>query len=362
MLATDGQVLATDGQVLATDELYLVKLKVARWRKRRTKPMRMGIIGAAGITGRALMEPARSVEEVEISAIAARDPARAEAFAQQYGIRTVYPTYGELLEDESLDAVYVPLANSLHAEWATAALEAGRHVLCEKPLSSNAGQAVAMVDAAERSNRLLVEAMHWRYHPVADRMIELARLIGPLERVEARFSTTVPTDNIRFDLELAGGSFMDLGCYCVHMVRTVVGAEPEVLRAVAVEGPQGIDRSMEANMSLDDNISAAIATSMMAEKTTWPESMTFKAWGEAGQLEVLNPMAPQWGHRILATFRDGSAIDEVVDAPTSYECQLRAFCRAVNGVGDPLTGGTDAINNMRAIDAVYEAAGLGVRR
>jgi predicted dehydrogenase len=324
--------------------------------------MRMGIIGAAGITARALVEPARSVEGVEICAIAARDPARAEAFAQQHGIKTVYPTYGELLEDGSLDAVYIPLANSLHAEWATAALEAGRHVLCEKPLASNAVQAVAMVDAAERSNRLLVEAMHWRYHPVAGRMIELGRLVGPLIRVEARFSISVPTDNIRFDLELAGGSFMDLGCYCVHMVRTVVGAEPEVLSAVAVEGPVGIDRSMETNMSLQDDIAAVITSSMVAEKTVWPEAMTFKAWGEAGELEVLNPMAPQWGHRILATFRDGSAVDEVIEAPGSYECQLRAFCRAVDGVEPALTGGTDAIANMRVIDAVYEAAGLGVRR
>ncbi len=324
--------------------------------------MRMGIIGAAGITARALVEPARSVDGVEICAIAARDPARAEAFAQQHGIKTVYRTYSELLEDGSLDAVYIPLANSLHAEWATAALEAGRHVLCEKPLASNADQAVAMVDAAERSNRLLVEAMHWRYHPVASRMIELGRSVGPIKRVEARFSISVPTDNIRFDLELAGGSFMDLGCYCVHMVRTVVGAEPEVLSAVAVEGPVGIDRSMETNMLLRDNIDAVITTSLMAEKTVWPEAMTFKAWGEAGELEVLNPMAPQFGHRILAKFRDGSAVDEVIEAPGSYESQLRAFCRAVDGAELPLTGGTDAIANMRAIDAVYEAAGLGQRR
>ena len=132
--------------------------------------MRMGIIGAAGITDRALIEPARAGEGVEICAIAARDPSRAEAFAQQHGIKTVYPTYGELLGDGSLDAVYVPLANSLHAEWATAALEAGRHVLCEKPLASNAVQAVAMVEAAEKNNRLLVEAMHWRYRMPAPRL------------------------------------------------------------------------------------------------------------------------------------------------------------------------------------------------
>lgn len=324
--------------------------------------MKMGIIGAAGITDRALIEPARAVEGVEICAIAARDPARAEAFAQQHGIKTVYPSYDELLADGSLDAVYVPLANSLHAEWATAALEAGRHVLCEKPLASNAEQAVAMVEAAKKNNRLLVEAMHWRYHPVADRMIELGQMIGPLHRVEARFTASVPTDNIRFDFELAGGSFMDLGCYCVHMLRTVIGTEPRVLSAAAEEGPAGVDRSMQSEMSFEGNIEAHITTSLVAEKATWPEAMTFRAWGEGGELEVLNPMAPQWGHRILATFSDGTAVDDVIHAPGSYECQLRAFLRAVNGLEGPLTGGIDAIDNMRAIDAVYEAAGLGVRR
>jgi predicted dehydrogenase len=324
--------------------------------------MRMGIIGAAGITYRALIEPARSVEGVEICAIAARDPSRAEAFAQQYGINTVYATYEELLADASLDAVYIPLANSLHAEWATAALGAGRHVLCEKPLASNAEQAVAMVETAQQNDRLLVEAMHWRYHPVADRMIELGQLIGPLQRAEARFIASVPTENIRFDLELAGGSFMDLGCYCVHMLRTVIGTEPRVLSAAAEEGPAGIDRSMESDMSFEGNIEAHISTSLVADKATWPEAMTFKAWGDGGELEVLNPMAPQWGHRILARFSNGTTVDDVIEAPGSYECQLRAFLRAVNGLDEPLTGGTDAIDNMRAIDAVYEASGLGVRR
>ncbi|MCU1491288.1 MAG: putative oxidoreductase [Acidimicrobiaceae bacterium] len=323
--------------------------------------MRMGIIGAAGITGRSLIEPARSVDEVEICAIAARNPARAETFAKEHAIPVVYSTYQALLEDTSLDAIYVPLANSLHAKWTIAALDAGHHVLCEKPLASNAIQAAAMVDAAERNHRFLIEAFHWRYHPVANRMIELSKLIGPLERVEARFAVSIPSDNIRFDLELGGGSFMDLGSYCMHMVRTVVGTEPEVTRAVAVEGPRGVDVSMEADLSFEGIADAFVSSSMVAERTVWPDSMVFRAWGQAGELEVLNPMAPQFAHRIRAKLEDGSTVDEVLEARTSYEYQLRAFCKVVAGEEPPITGGADAVANMRAIDAVYELSGLGAR-
>ncbi len=324
--------------------------------------MRLGIIGASGISDKAVIEPARVVDEVQLAGIAARDPARAEAVAARAGIERVYPNYADLIADSSLDAVYIPLANSLHAEWAIAALEAGRHVLCEKPLTSNAPQAETVVRTAQRCRRVAVEAFHWRYHPVAQRMLELSGQIGRLQRVEAHFNANIPSDNIRFNMELAGGSFMDLGCYCVHMVRAVAGLEPEVLRAQAVEGPPGIDLSMQAELSFPGGLSAVVSSSMVAEEAVWPTSMTFRAWGEAGQLEVLNPMAPQFGHRLSATLADGTTVDEVLDLRASYEFQLRAFCRAVAGEEQPLTGGQDAIDNMRVIDAVYEASGLGTRR
>jgi predicted dehydrogenase len=323
--------------------------------------IRMGIIGAAGIARTALVEPAEHVDEVEIVGVAARDPSRAKAFAEANNLEKVYPTYEALLEDSSLDAVYVPLANSLHAEWTIAALEVGRHVLCEKPLASNAKQAQEMVATAEHKKLVLVEAFHWRYHPVADRMIALSKQIGPLQKVEAHFNVRIPTDNIRFQLELAGGSLMDLGCYCVHMVRTVVGAEPAVLRASAVEGPRGIDVSVEAELSFPGGLPAVITTSMVAEKVVWPHAMTFKASGESGEMEVLNPMAPQSGHRISATLADGTSVNEVLDTASSYEHQLRAFYKAVTGEQDAVTGGADSVANMRVIDAIYEACGLGVR-
>ena len=129
--------------------------------------MRLGILGAAGITGRALLEPAAVVDGVEAWAVAARDPERAKAYAAEHGIPKVFDTYDELLSEPSIDAVYVPLANSLHAEWAIAAVQSGKHVLCEKPLASNAQQAADVVAAATACGKLIVEAFHWRYHPMA---------------------------------------------------------------------------------------------------------------------------------------------------------------------------------------------------
>jgi predicted dehydrogenase len=323
--------------------------------------MRVGVLGAAKITRRALIDPAGAIDGVEIGAVAARDPDRAAAFARDNGIAVVHPTYRALIEDDSLDAIYVPLPISFHAEWAIAALEAGRHVLCEKPFASNGAQAQAMVDTAKRCKRVLVEAFHWRYHPVASRMIELGGRIGPIRRIEASFKAEVDRGDIRFDLSLGGGSFMDLGCYCVHMVRTVLGTEPRVERAVAVEGPPGVDAAMEAELSFGTGGEALVASSMVETGSKWPEAMRFAAWGDRGTFEVLNPMAPQTGHRIRAVLKEGP-VDETVPAGTSYEYQLRAFVKYVAGEEVPITGGADAVCNMGTIDAVYLASGLGVRR
>lgn len=322
--------------------------------------MRIGVIGAAAIAEEALIQPARTLDEVVVAAVAARDPERAAAFAQKHKIPAVHRTYQELVADDSLDAVYVPLANSLHAQWTIAALEAGRHVLCEKPFASNAAQAAEMVAAAERAGRVLMEAYHWRYHPVADRMIELARAVGPLEELEARFSVSIPPGNMRYDLALAGGSFMDLGCYCVHIARTIAGGDPRVVSAAAVEGPKGVDLSMEAVLNFNDSLDAVVSCSM-AGKTSWPQSMSVRARGDRGQLTVLNPVAPHLGHRIQAELADGTRIDEVIEAGTSFEYQLTAFCRVVSGEQEAITGGHDAVATMAAIDDVYTASGLGIR-
>src|SRR5215207_6212922 len=151
-----------------------------------SSPIRMGVLGAAAIVPVALMGPARSIPEVQVTAIAARDPQRARSFARRYKIPRVHQTYEDLLQDPEIDAIYNPLPNGLHAEWSIRALEAGKHVLCEKPIASNASEATQMAEAAERTGRVLVEAFHWRYHPLAARMREVVQTeLGELRHVEA---------------------------------------------------------------------------------------------------------------------------------------------------------------------------------
>jgi len=176
-----------------------------------TGRLRIGILGAARIAPMALVRPARSVPEAAVLAVAARDETRARRFAARHGIPRVHRGYAELLADPEIDAVYNPLPNSLHCEWSIRALEAGKHVLCEKPLASNADEARRMTEAASRAGRVLVEAFHWRYHPLAERMKAIVESgeLGRVRHVEASccFPLLLPGD-IRYRLDLAGGALL----------------------------------------------------------------------------------------------------------------------------------------------------------
>jgi len=321
--------------------------------------MRIGTLGTARITAAALLDPAGALDDVEVAAVASRDPRRAEAFAAAHGIDRVFGTYQDLVEDDSLDAVYIPLPASMHAEWSIRAVQAGRHVLVEKPFAMNAAQASIMVDAAQQSGRLLVEAFHWRYHPLADRMIQVASLLGPLVQAEAVFYTRIPSGDIRYDPALGGGSTMDLGCYPVHWLRTLTGEEPVVIAATAIERPKGIDASLQASLSFPSGLEAVVRSSM--EATSEHPEWWLRLEGRDGSMRVDNPLAPHLGHRLTADLADGTHLDEQLSLRPTYTYQLEAFRACTTGQAVPLTGGADAVANMATIDAMYRAAGLHPR-
>ena len=185
--------------------------------------IRIGILGAARIAPQALIRPARSQANVEIVAVAARDRDRAAAFAGKHGIPRVHDSYEALLADPEIDAVYNPLPNSLHAEWTIRALQAGKHVLCEKPMAANADEAAEMAKVADETGLVLFEAFHYRYHPLALRAKAIidAGEIGALRHIDAQFCTLMLRPNdIRLRYDLGGGALMDLGCYTINMIRT----------------------------------------------------------------------------------------------------------------------------------------------
>jgi predicted dehydrogenase len=323
-------------------------------------PVRIGILGAAKVAPMAVVRPARGNPEATVTAVAARDPERARQFAAKHGIPTVHETYEKLLADEEIDAVYNPLPNALHARWTIAALEAGKHVLCEKPFASNVAEAEAMAAAAERADRVLMEAFHYRYHPLAARMKEVVESgeLGPLRHVEAAMCFPLPKfSDIRYQYDLGGGALMDAGCYTIHWARLLGGGEPEVVSARAKRRGPDVDRAMTAELRFPGGHTGRISCSMWS--SSWLR-FAARAVGEAGELRVLNPLFPHVVHRFSVRANGKRRTERFPRRPT-YEYQLEAFCAAVLRDEPTLTPPSDSIATMRVIDAIYEAAGLPLR-
>jgi predicted dehydrogenase len=322
--------------------------------------LRIGVLGAARIVPLALVHPARRVPGVEVAALAARDPERARRFARKHGIARTCESYQALIEDPALNAIYNPLPNGLHAVWTIRALEAGKHVLCEKPLTSNAEEAKHVQAATQRTGRVCMEAFHWRYHPLAARMLEIvdSGVLGKVRHIETAMCVPLPLPgNIRYRLDLGGGATMDTGCYAISMLRHLARAEPTVVRAEARLSSPGVDRFMRAELVFDDGRTANITCSLWSSTLL---KISARVEGNRGELRVFNPVAPQLYHRLTLRTGTGDTTERVARIST-YECQLRAFAAAVLR-GEPiLTPPEDSVRNMRVIDAVYRAAGLPPR-
>lgn len=324
------------------------------------EPIRIGCLGAARIAPTALVKPCAATDGVVCAAVAARDPSRARAFATKHNIPKVHESYEALLSDDEVDAIYIPLPNALHGLWTTRALAQGKHVLCEKPFTANAEEARRVAAAADTSGLVVMEAFHWRYHPMAARMLEVIAggELGDVLRIDAALCFPLPMfKDIRWQLPLAGGALMDAGCYPVHMVRTLAGAEPTVIRASARLRSPGVDRRMEAEFSFADGRTGSILASM------WSSSLLrlrVAVTGSRALMRVFNPTTPQMFNRLTIIGPQGRHHERVRGGPT-YNYQLEAFRAAVQEGAPTLTPPSDAVANMRVIDAIYLAAGLEPR-
>lgn len=329
--------------------------------------MRLGLLAAARITTPAVVEPSRLVDGVEIAALAARSIERGRERAAEWGVPVVHSSYEALIADESIDAVYIATPAALHHRWTMAALAAGKHVLCEKPFASNATEAREMVAAADAAGLVLMEAYHWRYHPLVGRVRDLldGGRIGAVTGVHGAFCLPdghIPREDIRWVLPLGGGGLMDLGCYPLQWARWVVGAEPEVSGATAECPVPEVDGRFRADLRWqlpDRMVTGSIECSMVGPEP----DIRLDIAGDQGSIHVTNPLAPQRGARIELRSADGTA--EQVPVPgldtTTYLHQLVAFRDAVVSGSPVPTGGADAIATMELIDACYRAAGLAPR-
>ncbi len=322
-----------------------------------THPLNFGVLGTARITPHALLRPSQKLSEVNVVAVASRRAGAAVGYAKKHGIPTVHDSYEALLADPQVEAVYVPLPNSLHLKWTLQALQAGKHVLCEKPLANNAEEAQQMTDAAAQAGRLLAEAMHYRYHPLAVRIQQICRQsLGRLRHVEMFncFPITSGKD-IRYDYALGGGGMMDLGCYAVSLLRWIAGEEPTVVQATAKLANPKVDRWMAVELQLPSGATAKITCAIWS----WPAMKSdMTVTGEQGELKIGNPFAPHLFHFLKLKTAAGASKEQLKGLDSTYDYQLRAFLAAARGGPKLLTDGAEAVANMRVIDAAYLAAGL----
>jgi predicted dehydrogenase len=310
--------------------------------------LRWGLLSTARINDAIL-----GAGNAHVVAVASRDRTRAEAYAAARGIATAYGSYEALLEDDDVDVVYVSLPNSLHLPWATRALEAGKHVLCEKPLGRRAAEVEAAFDVAAAAGRVLTEGFMWRHHP---QVAEARRLIadgaiGRLRLVRAAFAGGVaPAGDPRLVRALDGGALMDVGCYCVSGARTLAGGEPLGVEAQRVRGGDDVDEALTGLLRFDDDVLATIDCAFVG-----PYRGELEAIGEDGALRLLHP----WHAREpVIELRAGDLPAAVIAQPrvNHYALQIADVEAAARGERAPLLGRADAVGQARAIEALYAAA------
>jgi predicted dehydrogenase len=315
--------------------------------------MRLGIVSTADIN-RKVIPGAHASEKIDLVAVASRDQARAEKYARQWDIPRAFGSYESMLEDADIDAVYISLPNTLHREWSIRSLEAGKHVICEKPFSSRTSDVEEAFATAERTGLLLTEAFMYRHNPQTAKLAELVRegAIGDLRVIRAAFSYALyDADNIRLRTDVDGGSLMDVGCYCVSGSRLLAG-EPESVYGQAYIGPSGTDWVFSGAMRFPGDVHALFDCG-----TTLAERDELEAIGTEGSLFLDDP----WHCTVpVIELRRGGEIERIELGPVdSYRLELENLADAIAGEAPLLLGRDDALGQARTIEALFRSAETG---
>ena len=326
-------------------------------------PLRIGILSTARIA-RAFIAGVAPSDLVKVTAVASRDTVKAERFARELGITRHYGSYEALLADREIDAIYNPLPNSLHAEWSIRATQAGKHVLCEKPLAASANEAVAMFESARQHGVHLVEGYPYRAQPHCAKLRELlgAGAIGEVRLIQASFGFTMAdAANIRLDPGLAGGALMDAGSYPVSLIGMVANQRPTRVTAVARWADTGVDRTLAATLEFESELLAQISCSF----ATAPYRHALIV-GTEGAIQTAFPNhAPPRGSAVVLLKRGTSwSTDfEPIEVPATdgFRAEAESFARLLNGDEDGWSGATpeESIDIMLTLDATRLSAQTG---
>ena len=315
--------------------------------------VRWGIISTADIN-RKVIPGAQASPKVDLIAVASRDQARAEAYAREWEIERAHGSYEALLADPDVEAVYISLPNTLHCEWSIRAVEAGKHVLCEKPLTRHPDEAAAAFDAADKAGRILSEAFMYRHNPQTRRLRALVDegAIGEPRLVRSVFSYSLyDRGNIRLQTEVEGGALMDVGCYCVSGSR-LVGGEPLSVFGQAWYGETGTDWVFTGSMRFPGDVLATFDCG-----TALPERDELEVIGSGGSLFLDDPwhcLTPAIELRV-----DGRVERIDVERVDSYRLELENVGDAIRGEADLLLGREDALGQARALEALHRSAQSG---
>lgn len=323
---------------------------------RSKRKLRWGVIGTAGIADRAVVPAIGASRNGRVVAVASRDPERARAFAAAHSIPRAHGSYEALLEDESIDAVYVPLPNSMHRDWTTRATSYGKHVLCEKPLGLDAAECEEMRSAADLNGVKVMEAFMYRFHPRTERVVAEVRngQVGRVRSIRAVFTFDLggAEDDIRLDAALGGGALMDVGCYCVSVARTLAGREPISVEATAQWAGSRVDAQLSGVLRFENDLTADIECSLTDERCE-----RYEVVGTNGRLEVPQAFVPGTGDaEIVEATGHGTPVRHHVPGADQYRLMVEHFADCVREDAEPRYPISDATANMKVIEAMYRSA------
>lgn len=325
-------------------------------------PVRIGLLGCGRLGTYGLIEPAREIAELEVVAVASRDAAKGRAYADDHGVPRAC-TYRELIDDPELDAIHIALPNSMHAEWSIRALEAGKAVLCEKPLTANAAEAREAVNVARRVGRPFVEAVHWLHHPLAARLAEICRsgMVGHVQSVDVRFlysERLLEPDDIRRNYAMGGGVLPDTGHYCVRMLRHLLGEPVRLHRADAIRLSPDVDIEVKAEFEFDGGAIGRLETGSRLRDGDVDTAVDIQ--GSHGSVHVMMPFTPQLGGTLQIN-AGGKIVHEDVDMRSTYFFQALDFVDVVRDGKPSATPASDGIATMEMIDGIYHHLGMKPR-
>lgn len=319
------------------------------------RKLRWGVLSTANIGKKAVNPAIQASGNGELVAVASRDAKRAQAFAAEAGIPTSYGSYEELLADESIDAIYNPLPNSLHKAWTIKAAEAGKHILCEKPLTVSAAESREMASAASGAGVKLMEGFMYRFHPRTIQALDMLHggAIGDIKQIRSSFTFKLDRPNdIRWDLDLGGGALLDLGCYCVNMSRIVAGEEPAEVRAMANFGESGVDKQMAGSMRFESGLLAHFDCALTMDRTEVCHIL-----GSDGHLRVLDAFCPDTDDQVIEQFdAEDNLTPHTVAGDDQYQLMVEHFADCVLNDKDLRLDPSDAALNMAVIEALLESA------